>query len=65
MSEPRTSYDALLTELREIALLGSVCSLLRWDEQTQMPPKGAAHRASQVSLLARLVHERFTAPRIG
>src|SRR6478735_6941814 len=65
MADPRNSYDALLTELREIALLGSVSSLLRWDEQTQMPPKGATHRAAQVSLVARLVHERLTSPRIG
>src|SRR4051812_44702400 len=65
MADPRNSYDALLTELREIALLGSVSSLLRSDEQTQMPPKGAAHRAAQGSLVARLVHQRLTSPRVG
>ncbi len=65
MADPRTSYDALLAELREIALLSSVGSLLRWDEQTQMPPKGGGHRAEQVSLIARLFHERLTSPRMG
>lgn len=65
MPDPRAAYNALLTELREIALLGSVSSLLRWDEQTQMPLSGTQHRAAQVSLVARLVHERLTSPRIG
>jgi carboxypeptidase Taq len=62
---PQAAYEALLTEIREIALLGSVSSVLGWDERTQMPPKGAEHRASQSSLLAKLMHERFTAPRVG
>lgn len=59
------AYDDLVTELREIALLNSINSVLGWDERTQMPAKGAEHRASQSSLLARLVHERTTARRVG
>ena len=62
---PTAPYQQLVTELKEISLLGSVAALLDWDEQTQMPPKGAEHRADQASLLARIRHERFTAPRIG
>ncbi|HEY2585822.1 MAG TPA: carboxypeptidase M32 [Tepidisphaeraceae bacterium] len=64
MPDAQTAYDALVRELREISLLGSVNSLLGWDERTQMPPKGTEHRAAQSSLLARMVHERFTSPRI-
>ncbi len=62
---PIDAYRELLVELREIALLGSVASVLGWDERTQMPPKGAEQRANQSSLLAKLVHEQFTAARIG
>ncbi len=58
-------YPTLLSELREIALLGSIQSVLGWDERTHLPPKGAAHRADQTALLAKLTHERFTSPRIG
>lgn len=65
MSNPEQSYRSLIDELREIALLGSVGSVLGWDERTQMPPKGAEHRAAQASLLAKLVHQRFISPRIG
>jgi len=59
------TYTTLLTELREISLLGSIQSVIGWDERTHLPPKGAPHRANQTALLAKLIHERFTSPRIG
>jgi carboxypeptidase Taq len=65
MTDPTTSYTRLITTVREISLLGSAGAVLGWDEQTQMPPKGAAHRADQESLIARLSHEQFTAPVVG
>jgi carboxypeptidase Taq len=65
MSDPARSYQQLLVELKETALLSSTGSLLHWDERTLMPPKGAEHRANQVALIARLAHERFTSPRVG
>jgi carboxypeptidase Taq len=58
------AYDALIAELREIGLLSSVSDVLGWDERTQLPPKGAETRANQLSLLARLTHQRFTTPRL-
>ena len=65
MTDPTTAYTRLITTVKEIALLGSAASVLHWDEQTQMPPKGAEHRANQVSLIARLTHEQFTSPQVG
>src|SRR6188508_1837426 len=62
MAEANKAYEALVTELREISLLGSVSSVLGWDERTQLPKRGADHRANQSSLLARMVHERTIAP---
>lgn len=62
-------YDELYAELtqrvREAELLASCGSLLSWDEQTYMPPKGSEHRANQVGLLAGMTHERRTHPRVG
>ncbi len=46
-------------------LLGSVQNQLGWDEQTYLPPGGAAHRADQMSLLAGMVHQQLTTPRLG
>lgn len=54
--------NALKAELREQRLLGSVRSLLSWDEETNLPAGAADNRARQSALLARLAHERRTAP---
>lgn len=64
MSNPTQAYEALIRSLKEISLLNSTASVLHWDEQTQLPPRGGELRAQQASLLARMVHEQFTAPRI-
>ena len=65
MTKVETSYQELLTLLREAAVLNSCASLLGWDEQTYLPQAGSAHRAEQLALLAGLTHERSTSPRIG
>lgn len=62
---PEQAYSELTDRLQSTALLESCASVLGWDEQTYMPPGGAAHRANQLSLLAGLCHERATAPQIG
>lgn len=58
-------YDELLDRLRRTTILGSCSGVLEWDEQVNLPPGGAEHRADQVGLLAGLTHEQSTAPRIG
>ena len=60
-----TAYESLIAELQEIGMLSSVASVLGWDERTQLPAKGTEHRARQSTLLAKMIHERFTSPRIG
>lgn len=58
-----SAYGRLLQESKELALLGSAMGVLGWDEQTYMPPGATSLRAQQVSLLARLTHERHTGSR--
>lgn len=65
MSTAEKAYDELRKEMRETSTLASIGSLLGWDEHTYMPPGGAENRANQSSLIARMVHERATAPKIG
>lgn len=55
-------YAQLLDLAREVALLESTAAVLQWDQETMMPPRGVEHRARQLALLARLVHEKATAP---
>ena len=66
MSEKaQKALDELTAVVNRISLLQSCASLLGWDERTGMPRKGANHRANQQSLLAGMVHEQFTAPKIN
>src|SRR5688500_9192873 len=65
MANATQTYGELIAAIREVALLGSAGSVLHWDEQTHLPPKGAEHRANQVSLIARMTHEQFTTARVG
>jgi carboxypeptidase Taq len=58
-------YESLVERIREVGKLESVESLLDWDQETYMPPKGLGARAEQMSLLARLIHTARTHPEVG
>ena len=62
---PDAPYARLTAELTDIALLGSIGAVLGWDERTQLPAKATDHRAAQATLLAGLVHGRFTSAKVG
>lgn len=59
------AYSRLVEHLQQLALLRSCGSVLGWDEQTNLPPQGAEHRANQLALLAGLSHDRATAAELG
>jgi carboxypeptidase Taq len=58
-------FDELLLRLGEISDLEAALALLMWDEETKMPALGAGARAEQRASLAKIVHERVTAPELG
>ncbi len=59
------AFDELRARLAEVSDLGRAARVLGWDQQTMMPPGGAAARAEQLATLGRIAHERFTAPEVG
>ena len=63
--ELRSRFDELLRRLAEISDLQRAGYLLAWDQETKMPPLGAPARAEQLATLARLAHDRATAPELG
>lgn len=65
VSNAAGAYAELCTLLRASATLGSVASLVGWDQETYMPAGGYAARAEQMSMLASMIHERRTSPRVG
>jgi carboxypeptidase Taq len=58
-------YRALCEHARRASTLGSIGSLLNWDQETYMPPSGGPFRAEQASLLAEIQHKAATDPAIG
>ncbi len=55
----------LKDRMARISNLRRAAAVLRWDQETQMPPGGARQRADQVSTLEALAHELFTADEVG
>jgi carboxypeptidase Taq len=58
-------YDQLLDHTRQTMLLGSIESLLSWDERCVLPPAAFEYRAEQMTYLAGMLHEKRTDPRVG
>lgn len=58
-------WNQLIAQQREIALLGSIQSVLAWDERTGMPARGADWRAEQLAYLAGRTHAMRTASEVG
>ncbi len=57
--------EELETRLREIVDLRSAAAVLEWDQNTYMPPEGAAARGRQIATLQRLAHEKLSDARVG
>lgn len=57
--------ETLKAKLKTVQDINHAASVLGWDQQTYMPPGGAAARAEQLSTLSKLSHELFTADTIG
>ncbi|MGH8937738.1 MAG: carboxypeptidase M32, partial [Actinomycetes bacterium] len=62
---PSAAYDELIRLSREESVLASCLDVLEWDEETCLPRAGVAHRSEQLALLAGLLHDRSTDPRVG
>jgi carboxypeptidase Taq len=55
----------LLGRLHEMADLQALAALAQWDQHTAMPPGAAEVRGHQMATLEGLLHERWTAARMG
>ncbi len=59
------NYDKLMEKTKAIVLLQSAASIIHWDMETKMPPKGITLRSEQLALLSRIAHKMITDPKIG
>ena len=60
-----SDYEKLLAKAKQILILQSAQSIVHWDMETKMPPKGIELRSQQLALLSQMEHRMITDPEIG
>ena len=58
------AYEKFMQKVLEIDDLGHAQGLMSWDQETYMPPRGAAMRARAQGTLAGIGHQMMTAPEL-
>src|SRR6476620_28265 len=58
-------YDFYQTKMQRIADVRNASALMQWDQETYLPPKGAAFRGQQISTLSELSHKLFIEEELG
>ena len=59
-----SSYDKLMAKAKEITILETIDSIIHWDMETKMPPKGIHLRSQQLAMLSQIEHRMSTNPEI-
>ena len=59
------AWDVFRKFEQDVLQLGRVGGLLNWDEQVNMPPRGAGARGEAMATLAGVLHERICDERFG
>ncbi len=59
-----SSYDKLMAKAKEITILQTIESIIHWDMETKMPPKGINLRSQQLAMLSQIEHRMSTNPEI-
>jgi carboxypeptidase Taq len=62
---PETAWDLVIARTADLRALQGALTLLAWDQETYLPPKGAEARGEQLAALQGLYHEKLTAPELG
>lgn len=65
MNKTQERYDSYVAKMARIADVRNASAVLQWDQETYLPPKGAAFRGQQISTLAELSHQLFSADDLG
>jgi len=60
-----SDYEKLLAKFKQILILQSAQSIVHWDMETKMPPKGIDLRSQQLALLSQIEHRMITDSEIG
>jgi len=59
------NYDTLMANVKDLTVLTTATSIVQWDMETKMPPRGLELRSQQLALLELIGHNRLTDPENG
>lgn len=65
MSTTLQLYETYRDKMRFIADVKNANAVLQWDQETYLPPKGAAFRGQQISTLSEISHRLFSEEELG
>jgi carboxypeptidase Taq len=65
MKNTSTLYDHYRSKMRLIADVRNANAVLQWDQETNLPPKGASFRGQQISTLSEISHRLFSEEELG
>jgi len=60
----KSNYDKLMAKTKEVVVLATAQSIVYWDMETKMPPKGIELRSQQLAMLSKIIHRMSTDPEI-
>lgn len=60
-----SGYERLLEKFKQVLILQSTKSIVHWDMETKMPPKGIGLRSQQLAQLSQIEHRMITDSEIG
>ncbi len=58
-------YGRLLDQSKELAIVSSAGSILQWDMETKMPPRGVGLKSEQLAWIQKVAHQMLTNPKSG
>ncbi len=58
-------YNEYMVSMHSIADVRYASAVLQWDQETYLPPKGAAIRGQQIATLSEIAHKLFTDEKLG
>ena len=61
----RNAYDELMNRTKELIIFGTIGSIVGWDMNTKMPPRGINLRSQQLAILQKTGHRMLTDPENG
>lgn len=60
-----SDYNELMARAKDITVLKSAQSVLQWDMETKMPPRGITLRSLQLAQMSQILHRRATDPEMA